>query len=341
MKEAVYRLTQQLPEQLKGLTPTKTIALQAGTKRALVFIHGTFSDTVGTFGKLWQRHPDLVGTLFNAYGDQVFGLDHATLGKSPIDNALTLAKACPDGARLHLVTHSRGGLVAEVLARAAGLKRLDRAAGELYRFNKLPSADAASKPGTAGRREIELWLAGQLKTLSSLVELLADRDIKVERVVRIACPARGTLLASKRFDAYLSVFRWGLDLAQIPVLPKLVEFLGEVARQRTDPTLFPGLAAMVPDSPLVQWLHNAQEPVPGELRVVAGDLEGDSVGSWLKTLMADAFYWTDNDLVVQTRSMYGGTPRAAGASFVLDRGAKVSHFAYFRTSALQERSCPG
>lgn len=329
VKEAVYRLTQQLPEQLKGLTPTKTIALQAGTKRALVFIHGTFSDTVGTFGKLWQRHPDLVGTLFNAYGDQVFGLDHATLGKSPIDNALTLAKACPDGARLHLVTHSRGGLVAEVLARAAGLKRLDRAAGELYRFNKLPSADAASKPGTAGRREIELWLAGQLKTLSSLVELLADRDIKVERVVRIACPARGTLLASKRFDAYLSVFRWGLDLAQIPVLPKLVEFLGEVARQRTDPTLFPGLAAMVPDSPLVQWLHNAQEPVPGELRVVAGDLEGDSVGSWLKTLMADAFYWTDNDLVVQTRSMYGGTPRAAGASFVLDRGAKVSHFAYF------------
>ena len=88
-------------------------------------------------------------------------------------------------------------------------------------------------------KEIELWLAGQLKTLSSLVELLADRDIKVERVVRIACPACGTLLASKRFDAYLSVFRWGLDLAQIPVLPKLVEFLGEVARQRTDPTLFP------------------------------------------------------------------------------------------------------
>ncbi|MEO8806415.1 MAG: CHAT domain-containing protein, partial [Burkholderiaceae bacterium] len=45
-------------------------------------------------------------------------------------------------------------------------------------------------------------------------------------------------------------------------------------------------------------------------------------------------YWTDNDLVVQTRSMYGGAPRAAtaggaGASFLLDRGAKVSHFNYF------------
>ena len=70
------------------------------------------------------------------------------------------------------------------------------------------------------------------------------------------------------------------------------------------------------------------------MRVVAGDLEGDSIGSWVKTLLSDAFYWTDNDLVVQTRSMYGGAPREAGAagpsaSFLLDRGAKVSHFNYF------------
>jgi hypothetical protein len=63
--------------------------------------------------------------------------------------------------------------------------------------------------------------------------------------------------------------------------------------------------------------------------VVAGDLEGDSLGSWLKTLLADAYYWTDNDIVVQTRSMYGGTPRSGGASFLLDQGGKVTHFNYF------------
>ncbi len=51
--------------------------------------------------------------------------------------------------------------------------------------------------------------------------------------------------------------------------------------------------------------------------------------SWLKTLLADAFYWTDNDLCVQTRSMYGGAPRAAGAIFLFDQGGKVSHFNYF------------
>src|SRR4029450_13916919 len=90
----------------------------------------------------------------------------------------------------------------------------------------------------------------------------------------------------------------------------------------------------VPDNPFVQWLHATTEPVPGELRVVAGDIQGDSVVSWLKTLLSDAFYWTDNDLVVQTRSMYGGAPRektasGSGARFLLDKGGKVSHFNYF------------
>jgi hypothetical protein len=50
------------------------------------------------------------------------GLDHATHGVGPIANALTLAKALPPDARLHLVTHSRGGLVAEVLARSARIR---------------------------------------------------------------------------------------------------------------------------------------------------------------------------------------------------------------------------
>ena len=114
------------------------------------------------------------------------------------------------------------------------------------------------------------------------------------------------------------------------MVPELVDFLSEVAQRRTDPTELPGLEAMTPDSPVVRWLNRGGEPIPGQLRVLAGDIEGDSVVSWVKTLLADAFYWTDNDLVVQTRSMYGGAPRASsGATFVLDRGAKVSHFNYF------------
>jgi hypothetical protein len=54
-------------------------------------------------------------------------------------------------------------------------------------------------------------------------------------VVRVACPARGTLLAGRRLDAYLSVLKWGLELAGLPVAPELVGFLAEVAQRRADP----------------------------------------------------------------------------------------------------------
>ena len=273
----------------------------------LVLIHGTFVDTVSTFGKMWALHPQHVGELFAHYGGRVYALDHPTVGVSPIANALTLVKALPKGAHLHLVTHSRGGLVAEVLALVAG-----RAINQ-QDLDFFPGAEHAT----------------QRKELQDLSAAMRAKGIVVGRVVRVACPARGTLLASKRLDAYLSVLKWTIELAGVPVVPALVDFLSEVARRRADPTTLPGLASMIPDTPLVNWLNGVEEAIPGELRVVAGDLQGDSIGSWLKTLLADAYYWTDNDIVVQTRSMYGGSPRVGGASFLLDQGGKSTHFNYF------------
>jgi pimeloyl-ACP methyl ester carboxylesterase/tetratricopeptide (TPR) repeat protein len=291
----------------------------------LVLIHGTFSSTKGTFGQLWHRHNSRVEQLFNAYGDRVYALEHKTLSQSPIQNARDLARSLPTGATLHLLTHSRGGLVAEVLARACALETLGERDRALFQVptTEQPIEDGNKREALRQQRQIDL------AALEELLNLTRDKRLRVERVVRVACPSRGTLLASKRLDAYLSVFKWTLQLAGIPVAPQLVSFLTDVARQRFDADLIPGLAAQVPDSPLVQWLHQGEAPVPGSLRVVAGDMQGDSVSSWLKTLIADAFYWTDNDLVVQTRSMYGGMPRATGAAFVLDRGSAVSHFGYF------------
>ena len=313
--EGVYALRPDaLPKSLKGSGAKMTSVPPADDGGALlVLVHGTFVDTVSTFGKLWAMHPQTVRELFTRYKGRVYALDHPTLGESPITNALALVKAMPAGARLHLVTHSRGGLIAEVLARACGGGTL--AADELALFK-----------GEA--------YAVHRADLQALVAMAQKKGLKVERVVRVACPSRGTLLASKRLDAYLSVLQWGLQLAGLTVSSQLVDFLHEVALRRADPSVLPGLEAMMPESPVVAWLNTSEETIPGDLRVIAGDMEGDSVGSWVKTLLSDAFYWTDNDLVVQTRSMYGGTPRTAAArgasaSFLLDRGAKVSHFNYF------------
>ena len=315
--EGVYELDAEAPlVALKG-SGRKRASVPASSDGGplLVLVHGTFVDTVSTFGKLWTMHPQTVRDLFARYQGRVYALDHPTLGESPITNALALVRAMPAGARLHLVTHSRGGLVAEVLARACGGGPLDADGLALFAAEKY---------------------AAQRADLQALVKMAQSKGLKVERVVRVACPARGTLLASKRFDAYLSVLQWGLQLAGVPVAPQLVDLLHEVARRRADPSVLPGLEAMMPESAVVAWLNAGSEAIPGELRVIAGDLQGDSIGSWVKTLLSDAFYWTDNDLVVQTRSMYGGAPRAgvmaspaAPASFLLDRGAKVTHFNYF------------
>ena len=307
VEAGVYALRPESLEPLKG-SGLKLNQVPPSNEPMLVLVHGTFVETVSTFGKLWALHPQRVRALFTAYGGRVYALDHPTLGASPVANALTLVRALPKGARLHLATHSRGGLVAEVLARVAAQPRL--------------TADDLAFFAGAG-------LAGQRAELQALAKAVDEQGITVERIVRVACPARGTLLASKRLDAYLSVLKWSLELTGVPALPEVVDFLAEVARRRADPAEIPGLAAMIPGTPLVDWLNGAEEPIAGDLRVVAGDLQGDSVTSWLKTLLADAYYWTDNDIVVQTRSMYGGAPREGGASFLLDQGGRVTHFNYF------------
>ncbi|MDQ6629362.1 MAG: alpha/beta hydrolase, partial [Pseudomonadota bacterium] len=314
VESGVYRLDPGLLAPLKGSgRKLDQVPAAADGGPLLVLVHGTFSDTPGTFGKLWTLHNPVVRQLFASYAGRVYGFDHPTLGLSPIGNALALVRAMPAGARLHLLTHSRGGLVAELLARACSGDDID--AGALAAFSGADYAQHRSD-------------------LRALVDTAKAKALRLERVVRVACPARGTLLASKRLDAYLSILSWSLELASIPVAPELVAFLHEVARRRADPAELPGLEAMTPGSPVLGWLDAAPEPIAGELRVIAGDLQGDSIASWVKTLLSDAFFWTDNDLIVQTRSMYGGAARApienrAGATFLLESGAKVSHFNYF------------
>ncbi|MEY4415740.1 MAG: hypothetical protein RIQ53_3033 [Pseudomonadota bacterium] len=306
------------PFQPQGLAPLQTLPARPDQRPILVLIHGTFVDTSSTFSKLWGVQQGATGALvqrlFEAYDHAVYALDHRTLGDNPFENARPLVEALEDGAVLHLVSHSRGGLVAEALARLIDLP-LDQAA----------TLDAAFQG-------VDEQLAADAKALHAR---LHAKRIRVGRIVRAACPARGTLLASGRLDVYLSAIAWLLQRGELPGITAFTEFTKAVARGRMDPRLAPGLRAMMPGSAFVQWLNSAVDtPVTAELRVVAGDLQADGFLSLLKTLAADAFYQCDNDLVVHTASMYGGAPREAGASFVLHQGGDASHFEYFSTPEL-------
>jgi hypothetical protein len=86
----VYQLT----ASSQGLEGQSAATITATNATSLVLIHGTFSTTAGTFGKLWTDHPQLVRSLFSSYGDRVMrSIIRRWL--QPIANAITLAQLFP------------------------------------------------------------------------------------------------------------------------------------------------------------------------------------------------------------------------------------------------------
>lgn len=311
-----------------------------GGRPLLLFIHGTASSCGGSFGKLWAEDSPKGAAarlaLRQRYGDGVFAFEHRSLTRSPIDNALELARALPAGAELHLVTHSRGGLVGELLC-----------LGELHDVNPLNDdgllqslfatdrtiaeqigLDPLDEPA-AERRD-----AAYAEDLTKLLQLraeLADKGFRISRFVRVACPARGTTLASGRLDRWLSVLG---HLGGPEFLGDVMDFLLAVVKERTDPRVLPGLEAMMPGSALTRLLVHPDLVTRSDLTVIAGDIDGDSLWSQIKLLATDWFYGGDHDLVVNTGSMFGGIRRPeANARFALERGPAVHHFGYFSSEA--------
>ncbi|MBT1076870.1 DUF7379 domain-containing protein [Geobacter grbiciae] len=312
-----------LPGDELAITPVSEAVLDLPADRpSLLFLHGTASSTTGSFGKLWtdKRRPQRQ-QLLTPYEGRVFGLEHETLSKNPIDNAIAAAERLPAGARLHLVSHSRGGMVGELLCRS-GME------GGRDPFDDADLAFFAERNPDKARGDLE-----RLNTL------LKEKQFKIERFVRVACPARGTTLASERLDIYLSVLFNLLEgygfIAQLPggIFTSIFsELIMAVAKERTDPTVLPGIEAMIPSSPLVALLNRPKSPVAGELRVIAGDIEGDNVLSAIGTLLTDPLYQDDNDLVVNTEAMFGGCERSGGSGFIFRRGPDVNHFSYFENA---------
>lgn len=298
---------------------------------ALIFVHGTGSSTLGSFGDLQLDESELWSVLERHFPGGIYAFEHRTLSESPIENARQLLAALPAGLRLSLVSHSRGGLVADLLC----LESFDGLI-EQYRSDLPGTGD--SDPEEAGRvaRELDEAHAEQRELLRQLAGELAAKKLVLQRYVRVASPAQGTLLASGNFDLFLS----GLLtlIGQVPFFfgsPYYSAFkrvVLEIARQRTNAHLVPGIEAMLPDSPLARLLRNAPVRAGIEMAVIAGDSEGGNLLKRLGVLLTDFLLFDSvaNDLIVNTASMFAGIAPQAGARALFDRGAEVSHFRYFR-----------
>jgi len=306
------------------------LAAAAAQGPLLVFIHGTASSTSGSFGDLRggaaeaQRDWD---ALEARYGERIYALEHRSFSESPIENALALARRLPANCRLDLVTHSRGGIVGDLIAAdwsdAAAAKRLI----DSYRRFRTPEL--------AGAADLDEADARDRSDLQALAAELRRKRILVQRYVRVAAPVNGTLLAGSNLDLFLSslltLFGVVTTLAASPWYLALRRIVLEVARNRADANRVPGLESMLPGSAVARLLRLAP-PQPGlQLGVIAGDIEGASRFKRLVEFLADwtLFSRNDNDLVVDTASMATGLARPQNARRLFVQGPRVDHFSYF------------
>ena len=312
------------------------------TAPMLVFVHGTGSSTMGSFGDLRRsEQAELWAVLEERYTGGIYALEHHTLSTSPIDNALALVTALPRNAHLSLVSHSRGGLVADLLCMRDFGGFIEHYGGG---FDRTEDDDRQGRREGDGQRpaapeglaaELDKAHAEQRDQLRRLAGELARKTPRVERYVRIASPANGTRLASGNFDLFLS----GLLalIGQVPFFfgsPYYSAFkrvVIEIARNRTDPHLVPGIEAMLPDSPMARLLRDAPVQDGIAMAVIAGDSEGGHLLRRLGLLLTDYLLFDNeaNDLVVDTAAMLAGVASKSGARVLFDRGDDVSHFRYF------------
>ncbi len=285
----------------------------------LLLLHGTGSSAQSSFGGLpgtplwdyWQQ----------TYGKNIIAFQHETLTKSPLENAVDLLKQLPTGATLHLISHSRGGLLGEVICRFG-----QQDIGQITGFTE---------------EEMALFTEAEQKndaeSIVALRQLANQKQYKVEKFIRVACPAAGTTILTKRLDYFVNILLnlvgFATGAGATPAYMALKELLVAIVDQKNDPDVLPGLEAMKPDSLFIRILNNQSDkgiPIATPVSVISGNCK---VGFNLKSLFVVAsklFYWEENDLIVNTPSMYCGSKKANGLQFFFDEGTDVDHFHYFK-----------
>lgn len=288
-------------------------------KHTLLFIHGTSSSSYGAFcelkgSKVWDE-------IVNYYGSNIICFDHLSLTAGPIKNVYDLINELPGNTTYDVITHSRGGLVGELLMRFT-----ESPEGFLQQSKDLFKEE---------ERKEELDLIDKASTTA------AKKKIKVGRFIRVAATARGTSLLSERTDIFLNTL---INLINVscpiltPIVGGLKMLIAETVDSKNSFNELPGLEAQRPGSLVIKALNTCkcfdenQNPVGFEnrLAVISGNGKFSLSLNGLKIVLTKFFFkWKENDLVVDTASMYQGCKRDKPVLYFLDNNPNTNHFNYF------------
>lgn len=277
----------------------------------LLLLHGTANHTTGSFGDLKTNG---WGNIFQQYNGRTLALEHHTLAVSPLQNALDFLKAVPENMHIDILSQSRGGLVADVLARCD------------------------SRNATIGFTADEIAIMRKEDKVSAdLMEKINEqahrKKLQVGKVIRVSSPSRGTSLMRERLDHFLNAVLNAVQLAvgPNPIYIAIKTFLLEVISKRADSRYMPGLAALKPGSVFEKVVSNPSSMVKSQLIVIAGDAEvGNSIKQSLLVILTNLYYWQSNDFVVDTSSMTEGALREGGYYHFTSTTSLTNHFSYFR-----------
>ena len=277
----------------------------------LLFIHGTASSTEGSFRGIMDHNASIWSRLVSLYNGNVLCFEHRTLTESPIKNAIDLISQLPNDIQLDLVTHSRGGLIGEVLTRIQYGSFFDK---------------------SIQTKNIDKEFDHVLKEIAELEKVIRSKKIKISNFVRVACPAGGTSLLDTKLDLWLNTLLNGFKI--IPYIRAsaffnlFCDFVKSVVHERTDIKTLPGLEAMIPDSGFIKFINQRDRNLDETLYTITGDARSSKIYKSLVSVVADAYFEEPNDLVVQTNSSTKGTQRVQVMQHY-SREKEVDHFHFF------------
>jgi bacillolysin len=304
------------------------LGLRANKPRILVFLHGTFSSTIGSFGPLTAT-PEGRAFLSKAHEhyDAVIGLDHRTLSDTPLENAADLLQRLGRFDRpleLDFVTYSRGGLVYRALV------------------EQLLAADAP-------RPKIGPVVFVAVPNNGTLFATPENWHALVDNYTNLATGALQLIGALPQATGVALMFD-GL----IAGIGTLVKVLADVViAEKT----VPGLAAQQTDGDFIRALNafDATQPQPGNTRYLAitsnfdakGALTGNKKAGLPKAFLlrladglVDGLMREPNDLVVNTSSMKQIDPEAGDyidAALDFTDSDMVYHTVYFAQAKVAQQ----
>lgn len=290
---------------------------ETSTQPYLLLIHGTATSTKGSFGGLEGTDP--WNFMHDNYGGRVITFQHESLTKGPLQNVLDLILGLPKNCSLHIITQSHGGLVGELLARFCNTDQ----------HNVGFSEDEVALLKKSKRTE-------DVKNIGRIREAIAGRRISIEKFIRVACPAGGSTLASKRLDHLLNVLAnlitFGTGGVGGVVTATFRSLIAAVIEAKNDVDTLPGVEALSPKSPMIEALTFPGSPVEidNSLAIISGNCKMKVNLKGLLIIATKLFFGEKNDLVVNTESMYLATRRKGKVQYFFDEGAEVDHFHYFK-----------